>query len=224
MGVDLWVLPEISHNGEPWRPLRHSSELFKAPREQALFALLGDVTNGKGRFSKSWQPPRVHEGHQIPGFWYAPDDGDHDPIEPISEPKGLAEGSSNVWLGHVAWWQSQREKIVVTHYSLDELIAGDWDQVVYRHGILFEQDYLELTEKNKVPRRWMGQAVGEKTVVVNEIEYAAGKRGETETLVKARWKAGTVRQVSDGFIDGLIALEEMRPETSRMRLQMLFEA
>lgn len=223
MGVDLWVMPEISHHDEPWRPLRHSDTLYQAPREQALMAILADVTNGKGRFPTVWNEPGEIEGHKIPGFWYRPDEGDHDPIIPIAEPNGIPLDASQVWRDHVARFEKERERVICTCLTLDEILTGDWDQVVVRHGLLFEKDYLALREKNILPSRWINQ-VGGKATAISEEEYISGIRGENETFIQTRWQAGTVNEVSNGFLDTTRALEYMRPETSRMRFQFLFEA
>jgi len=226
VGVDLWMMVEISHNDEPWRPLMHEPHLYKAHREEAMFALLGDVTNNKGRFKDVFQPARpTPDGKEmVPAFWYRPDQGDHDPIEPICEPRGVPDDASPAWKERVAEWAAKRDRVVTTWLTPEEIIEANWDQQVYRQALLMEADYIELVEKGIQPRRWMSNVGGKGVRVVSEIEYAEGLRGERETIIRAGWNAGTLRSLSHEMPDMFADLLMIRPESTKMRLMFIFEA
>lgn len=59
---------------------------------------------------------------------------------------------------------------------------------------------------------------------VNEVEYAAGVRGETLTCISARWRSGTLRELHGDFLGVVEELVAAIPETSKLRFMLLFES
>lgn len=222
MGVDGWVLPEIKHGEEAFRPLHMTKEPYKMPRSEAMFALIGDVTNNKGRFPASDVAESTFEGRTIPAFRYAPDEGSHDPIEPICEPTGVPLDSSLMWLDFVESMRKLRgDSIVTTCLSLRQIIEANWDQKINRVALVTEEDYIEYLNNGTLPTMWAASAGG---TIVNELEYQQGKRGDKSTMVRMGWSPGTIRDESNGFVEMLRDIDNARPERSQLRFQFLFEA
>lgn len=229
MGTDIHALVEVSHNGEPWHPLQGMGMPLKGPRDYPLFALLGDSRNHGGRHEPRWQEPMTvkdSEGgeHEVPGWWYAPDDGGFDRIEPISPPRGVPDDASVVWQAFVLVWKSRCDSVDVTWLSLEEVVNANWDQDIYMYGVLPEKEYLELRDEGKRPAIHPAMAGGDGVRVVTEVEYAAGERGENATCISCRWKSGTIREHSGKFLDTFTDIIEHMPPTSRVRLMLLFES
>jgi len=229
MGTDVHMLVEVSHRGEPWHPLNGMGMPQKGPRDYPLFALLGDSRNHGGRHEPRWQEPMTvkdSEGgeHEVPGWWYAPDDGGFDRIEPISAPRGVPEDATVVWQAFVLLWQTKCDSVDVTWLTLDDIENADWDQVVYSYGVLPEENYLELRDHGKKPDFHPAAAGGDGVLVVDEVQYAAGQRGEHATCVKCRWKSGTIRDLSGNFLDVLSGISEHIPDGTKVRFMLLFES
>lgn len=229
MGTDLHALVEVSIGGAPWRPLRGTGMPMMGPRDYVLFSLLGDSRNHAGRHEPVWQKPRKvkdSEGteHEIPGWWYAPDDGGHDRLEPISTPRGVPDDATLIWKGFVAMWEARGASLDVTWLTPEDITGGDWDQIVYQYGVLMEPDYLKLRDEGVIPTAHPANAGGPGLRVVNEIEYAAGERGENTTCISARWKAGTIREISGNFLDMVQEVQDTIPDASRLRFMLLFES
>lgn len=229
MGTDIHMLVEVSHRGEPWRPMRSMGMPQKGPRDYPLFALLGDSRNHGGRHEPRWQEPMTvvdSEGnkHEIPGWWYAPDDGGFDRIEPISPPKGVPDDASVVWQAFVLLWEARGASLDTTWLTLDEIVNANWDQVIYSYGVLPEADYLNLRDHGTIPNIHPAAAGGDGVRTVTEVEYAAGVRGEHATCISARWKSGTVRDTSGSFLDTAKTLVEQIPDGTKLRFMLLFES
>jgi hypothetical protein len=229
MGTDIHALVEISHRGEPWRPLKNMGMPQKGPRDYPLFALLGDSRNHSGRHEPRWQEPQTVETPEgqkveIPGWWYAPDDGGFDRIEPISEPRGVPDDATLIWRAFVAMWEARGASLDVTWLTLEDIVNADWDQVVYSYGVLPEEDYIALRDHGTKPDIHPAAAGGEGVRTVTEIEYAAGERGENMTCISARWKSGTIRETSGNFLDMAKDLAEQIPDGTKLRFMLLFES
>jgi len=161
----------------------------------------------------------------IPSWVYNTDDGGHDPLVPISEPRGVPDDATAEWLQAIERWSALRsEPLILSHLTPAEIIAGDWTQGVYQEGLMIEPDYLRFVKDGTLPRLHIDQAGGEGLRVVNEVEYAQGVRGERETAVSTRWKKGTLREMYSDFYDSMFVFEQSRPPTSQMRLMLLFES
>lgn len=229
MGTDMHVLVEVSHRGEAWHPLAGESMPLKAPRQYPLFALLGDSRNHAGRHAPIWQEPRTiqdQEGntHEVPGWWYKPDDGGHDRITPISAPRGVPEDASVLWQAFVLAWQSREPTMDVTWVTLDDIIGADWDQVVMSYGVLQEPEYLKLAREGIIPDQHPLNAGGPGVLKVSEIEYAEGLRGETMTVVDARWRSGPMRELHGDFLELCENMRKDMPDSSKLRFMLLFES
>jgi hypothetical protein len=202
---------------------------MQGPRDYVLFSLLGDSRNHGGRHDPTWQEPRTvvdDEGneHEVPGWWYEPDDGGHDRIEPISLPRGVPDDASVTWQAFVAMWEARGASIDVTWLTTEEIVSADWDQVVYSYGVLPEEDYLKLRDEGIIPKLHPMAAGGPGVRTVNEVEYAAGERGEQITCVSARWRSGTVREITGTFLPMVLDIHEGIPDGSKVRFMLLFES
>lgn len=229
MGTDVHVLVEISHRDEPWRPLKNMGMPQKGPRDYPLFAILGDSRNHGDRHEPRWQEPMTivdSEGteHDIPGWWYAPDDGGFDRIEPISAPRGVPDDASLIWKAFVAMWEARGASLDVTWLTPEDILGGDWDQDIYAYGVLVEEDYIKLRDEGIQPEIHPAAAGGPGVRTVNEVEYAAGERGENLTCISARWKRGTIREISGNFLNVVADLKDKAPPTSKVRFMLLFES
>lgn len=229
MGTDLHVLVEVSHNDQPWRPVHQMNQPMRAPRAYPLFALLGDSRNHSGRHEPIWQEPSVFGDangttYKVPGWWYHPDDGGHDRITPISEPRGVPDDASLTWKAFVAIWDARGATIDVTWLTPEDIINADWDQVIYSYGVITETEYLALLETGKTPEIQSMNAGGEGVLTVSEVEYAAGVRGKESTCIRTRWRSGTLRELHGDFLDAVRAMADKTPSASRLRFMLLFES
>ena len=229
MGTDIHALVEISHHGEPWRVMRSMGMPQKGPRDYPLFALLADSRNHGGRHEPRWQEPMTAETPdgetvEIPGWWYTPDDGGFDRIEPISEPRGVPDDATLIWRAFVAMWEARGASLDVTWITLEDIVNADWDQVIYSYGVLPEEDYIALRDHGTKPDIHPAAAGGVGVRTVTEIEYAAGERGENMTCISARWKSGTIRETSGKFLDMANDLAASIPDGTKLRFMLLFES
>jgi hypothetical protein len=221
---------EVSHNGEPWRPIGGGMNVYQAPRDYAQFSVLAGVCNRAGRHEPVWQEPHMHEVPdrepvEVPGFWYDLDDGGHEPLIPIDMPRGVPDDASIPWKAFVAIWEAKGAIVDTTYLSLEEILAGLWDQPVIRNAQLTEQDYLAFVNDQVMPTTWAGQVGGPGHRSVTEAEYGEGLRGESSTSVLATWRDGTVRDsgATSTMLSLVQELESSRPEVSRLRFMLLFE-
>lgn len=228
MGTDMHVMIEVKHGDEPWKPIGGAPQAFAAPRNYAMFSVLADVRNGAGRHEKVWQEPHVHEhdGHKvdIPGWWYDPEDGGHEKLAFISEPRGVPEDASVAWLANVLMWEVKSSTVDTTWFTPQELLEGPWDQRVIRYGLISEADYITLLETGKTPQTHAAGAAGEGVRIVSEQEYGEGIRGEHMTMVNATWVEPSVREMVAGFLEMVEEIESSKPSESKVRFMVLFES
>lgn len=222
--------------GNEWRPIvkpiwpndgydqRGESPFAITPviaRHYGLFSVLADVRNRTGRGYVTHIVDEV-EGHRVE-YDYDTDDGGHDPLAYIAEPKGVPEDANEAWQK----FTSLPKFHDMTWLTLAELEAGPWDQVLYEQGVAYEDEYLAWKNEGIQPRMHARSVGGPGLRIVNEVEYAAGERGETQTAVDFRWTGKTVREdVSPGF---WVIVEVMRilcpsQDKDRIRLLLAFDS
>lgn len=217
MGTDITMLVEGRHHGR-WTPLigkamwpdEVNRRLGSTPvlvRNYELFSMLADVRNRSGRGTKQLRTIADPSGGPDVEWIYDTDDGGHDPLIPISNPKGVPDDASQVWKD----WLNEPQNDIVYHdpsfLTLEELRTGQWDQVVYRDAVLTEEEYIALRDHGVQPTSLARGIGGVGALTVNEVEYAAGKRGENVTGVNTRWRAGTVRDNTKTFMVMMTAFE-----------------
>lgn len=210
MGTDITMLVEARAKDFGWYPMIHhpiwpdeTRRTFgRTPvlaRNYELFSILADVRNRSGRGIKQMRTIIDPTTGDEVEFEYDTDDGGHDPLIPISNPKGIPSDATALWKG---WLEESENKIAYHDHSyltLEELESGQWDQEVYREAVMSEEEYLAYLHDGTKPRIMARGMGGVGTLVVNEVEYAAGKRGESATGVSVRWKDGTVRDHTKTF-------------------------
>jgi hypothetical protein len=231
MGTDIHVLLEVSHRGEPWRPIKHMTNgAWQGPRQYELFSLLANVRNRAGIGTRTWKTgikAVTPDGEEVeaPGFWYDTDDGGHQRITPIAEPRGVPDDASTTWRATVAMWQARGAEIVTSWLDIDELLNTPlWDQIVIRDGFVTEEEYLAFRDRAVTPELWASEVGGEGHRAVTIEEYEAGERGEQTTSVHLTWTVGTVEECAPGFRENLTGVQEMAPPTTKLRLMLLFES
>lgn len=230
MGTDIHALIEVQHEGKEWKPLKGIGMPQKGPRDYVLFSILADSRNHGGRHEPRWQEPQTirdstGEEHEIPGWWYKPDDGGHDRLEPISEPRGVPEDASLIWKAYVEMWKARGASIDVTWLTPREILDGPWDQDVYSYGVLTEDLYLKLRDEGEIPDIHPAAAGGPGVRTVTEIEYEAGERGENVTCVSTRWKSGKARDLIGNFLEVAEELQGIVDgSTTKVRFMLLFES
>lgn len=231
IGTDMVIMIEVSHGDhDPWHPLRDSPMAYEVPRNNVLFSMLADVGNRSGRWEPRWQEPRTitaDDGSEVnvPGWWYDPDDGGHAPLIPIDGPRGIPDNASMEWRANVAIWESQREMVLTSYLTPEDILAGQWDQRVLHQAIVTEEAYLAYRDEGTLPQMWVGAVGGEGARTVTVAEYEAGERGENSTAVQMEWEAGTAMEACALFLDmvaDMATLNAMR-STSSIRFMVLFE-
>lgn len=216
------MLVEGYHHGQWWPltgramwPDEVNRRLGSTPvllRNYELFSMLADVRNRSGRGTKELRTIENPAGGPDIEWVYDTDDGGHDTLIPISAPKGVPEDATAIW----KTWLAEPENGVVYHdaswLTLEELRTGQWDQVVYRDAVLTEDEYIALRDSGVQPKTLARGVGGDGVLVVNEVEYAAGKRGKNLTGVNTRWRAGTVREEAKTFMVMMTAFESAAKE------------
>jgi hypothetical protein len=190
-------------------------------RDYSLFSLLADVRNRSGRGIKEDRVEVLPSGHTAE-FVYDTDDGQHEPLAYIAEPRGIPEDASRPWreLCDVPGFHDH------TWLSLEELIDAPWDQEVILEGVVLEEDYVKFVKTGKPPAYVAGGAGGPGVTVVSETEYAGGKRGEGTTVIRARWVGGTIRK-RNGYIGRYLKAMEMlmvNDDPTSVRLLVAFDS
>jgi hypothetical protein len=89
---------------------------------------------------------------------------------------------------------------------------------------LREPEYLALIEGGEIPTMHPMAAGGPGVITVNEVEYAAGQRGESLTVVNARWRSGTMRELHGDFLEMITSMRDEMPATANLRFMLLFES
>lgn len=232
MGTDIHLLIEVSHRGEPWRPLqRMQNGPYSGPRDYELFSILANVRNRAGLGTRTWKTPGKAvtpdgEEVEVPGFWYDTDDGGHEPITPIvAKPRGVPEDASLTWKATVALWEGRGAEIITTWLDAEELQDSElWSQIVTRDGYVSEEDYLAFRDNAITPTIYATEVGGPGNRGVTVEEYEAGERGEHSTSVFMKWVVGTVRETTGNFIETMTTLAAGTPPFTRLRFLLLFES
>lgn len=190
-------------------------------RDYPLFSVLADVRNRSGRGTVTMQKQEVAPGKFV-DFPYDTDDGGHDTLKYIAEPRGVPDDASEPWK---EFFESPGFHDH-TWLTLQELLDGPWQQEVTSEGVLLEQDYLLYMREGKHPQYIARGAGGEGLLVVTEEEYLDGKRGEHQTAVRARWKGGTVQKRNGYFGTYLNIMMMLAPDKdySRIRMMVAFDS
>lgn len=206
MGTDLHLMVEVQmddgwmpvvdkiwpndqgHEGSPWdvTPV--------IDRHYGLHSVLADVRNKSGRGSVMMMPIHHPEtGEFVDMYRYDTDDGGHDPLIPISLPRGIPEDVNPIWRD----WMKQEN--VGLHdpswLTLEDIEGNDgiWDQVLYEQAVVSEVEYKRYLADGTKPTMHARASGGPGARTVTEVEYAAGERGEESTAIDMRWKGNTVR-------------------------------
>lgn len=230
MGTDMHMMVEIQQEDETeWRLLMGTPMAHKCPRNYAMFAVLADVRNGSGRIPPVWMEEHEHttdDGQQvtIPGHWYDVEDGGMERLIPIDAPRGVPDDATLEWQANVAIWQHKSNSVEATWLTAEEILEANWDQMIIRHGLVRESDYIELTETGKGPSAQIGGFGGEGAIEVSEEEYAEGKRGEHYTLVRTTWTDGLLSDQIPGFLKMVQGIVESKADSTKVRFMLLFES
>lgn len=203
MSTDIHMMVDVYDNGL-WVPMvepiwphgarRPGEPLFNQvptlTRPYALFSVLADVRNRSGRRGTMPMSPVV-EGIQL-DFIYDMDDGGHETIDYLSEPRGIAPGVDPNWVD----FASQGAIHDPTWYLASELIDYHpiWDQRLKSDGYITEEDYLALRDHGVQPRQIARSMGGDGYLNVTVEEYEAGARGEDGTSIHYFYDGGTVRE------------------------------
>lgn len=190
-------------------------------RDYSLFSVLADVRNRSGRGKVTMQTTTTPSGDVVE-YPYDTDNGEHDPLKFIAEPRGVPDDATQPWKEffdsdgfHDHTW-----------LTLEELLDGPWQQEVWVEGVLLERDYLAYMRDGVTPTYAAQGAGGDGMLVVDEQEYLEGKRGESATAVKARWKGGTVQQRNGYFGQYLRIMMMLAPndDYTKVRLMVAFDS
>lgn len=239
MGTDATGLVEVKRGSEwlpelrPIWPQAEATRIGEAfdispglPRDYALFSILADVRNRTGRGFKTMQTV-THPEYGSVEFEYDTDDGGHDPLTPIAMPRGIPIDASIPWREFVETMQGAGVLHDPTFLTLAEIEAGDWEQIVYYQAVVPEKTYLHWLETGHPPKghpRGMG---GDGVLVVNEVEYAAGQRGENATAVDFRWTGKTAAEEmhkSWGATLDIMRLIAPDHDPEKVRLMVAFDS
>lgn len=239
MGTDAHFMVEVRLDDGQWLPViskiwpnhgwqDHGEEPLTItpvlPRDYGLYSILADVRNRTGRgptYMKTIEVP----GHEPVEYPYDTDDGGHDPLLPIAEPRGVPTDAN------VMWREFTAQEDVGFHdpswLSLREIVTADWEQVLYEQAVVLEPEYLAWRDNGVMPTSHSRGIGGEGVITVNEVEYAAGKRGERETAVTFRWRQGPLRESVPGSFWLMVATMTMLApdgDNDRVRLLMVFDS
>lgn len=239
MGTDSHALVEVQINGQ-WRPMVEPVWPVDAdtdahtgrprldttpglPRHYGLFSLLADVRNRTGRMGSVMQHAVIN-GHEV-DFEYDMDDGGHDPLIPISVPRGLPD---DAFIGFKSF-ASQRGIHDPTWLLASEIRLGSecYDQPFIEHCIATEEEYLEFVRSGKEPKLQARSMGGPGTRVVSELEYAEGVRGDKDTGVSMSWASGTLREdlpLSWWAICAMMVMVAPDGDLEKVRLLLAFDS
>lgn len=228
MGTDMWMLTEVSEDGETWRPLK-SFTPRKTTRSYPLFALLADVRNHSGRHQPRWQEHGfLPDGTLITlpePILYDTEEGGFDRIEPITEPRGIPDNASDLWKAFALEWLESEATVDTSWITPEEVLTGDFNQPLYGYGHMTEEEYKKYLEGGEPPKLFAEHIGGDGLLVVNEVEYAAGKRGEKDTAIRARWNQGVLRDYAIKFDELAATLAKTSSAGGlKVRFMLLFES
>lgn len=185
-------------------------------REYALFSLLADVRNRTGRGWKTAMKREFPDGSVVE-WEYDTDDGGHDPLIPIDNPRGVPEDATEPWR-NLAESDAFHD---LTYLSLKELLEAPWGQRVYSQGVVSEEEYLAYRDHGTHPKMIARGAGGDGLRVVNEVEYESGERGKDVTVVDLRFDGGVLRQRCDSFFRHIDMMRAIAPDDDPTRVRMM---
>lgn len=186
-------------------------------RDYPMFSVLADVRNRSGRGTVTMMTQVTPSGEEFE-YPYDTDDGGHDTLKFIAEPRGVPDDASEPWKELFSENHGFHDQ---TYLTLQELIDGPWQQEVIIEGVLLEPDYLAYMKDGKMPDYNARGAGGEGMLTVSEAEYLEGKRGERSTCVLARWKGGTVQHRNHYFGVYLRLMMMLAPDDDYERIRMM---
>jgi hypothetical protein len=185
-------------------------------REYELFSILADVRNRSGRGTKTEQPLPPEIGGV---YVYDTDDGGHDTLTPISNPKGVPADASLIWTLGLTVFDLRLNLHDMSYLTLEELTTDLWDQQIYRDAYLLEEEYLAL-QRDGIEPTTLARGTNPENVV-NEVEYAAGKRGENGTAIFTRWRAQPLRSIAPWFFRYLEIMKQIAPDGDPRKVRLL---
>ena len=112
-------------------------------RNYDWFGVLADVRNGRG-----FAGCVTGEGFNI-----------------ISEPKGVAEDSTEEWKKTVEEWEGNMHSH--SYISLEEFEKFDWKQTTEKQGVITLEEYKKLRNTNDCPDTWCGGVSGGNIETIN---------------------------------------------------------
>jgi hypothetical protein len=194
------------------------AEMPTLARAYGLFSLLADVVNRNGRLGTTVITKQI-EGVgevQIP---YDMDDGGHEPIVPIAEPRGVPDDAWGGWLMF-----TQQEGIhSPTWFTLDELDVDHpmWDQLLHEDAVVIEEEYLEYKQTGNLPKHLARGVGGTGVRTVTEEEYEAGERGQ-QTAIRIKYARHTIRDdAGPAWWATMAAMRLVAPDDDKTRVRML---
>lgn len=237
MGTDAHAMVEVRGN-DGWEPCfapifpqpisrkQGGAPIGRVPeieRTYGLFSLLADVVNRNGRMGTVVLTREV-EGYGEITVNYDMDDGGHEPIVPISEPRGIPE---DAWYG----WKEFTEQEPIhsaTWLTLDELDEQHpmWDQMLHEDAVVLESEYLDYKATGNLPKHLAREVGGPNLRVVTEDEYEAGERGE-QTAIRIFYTRQTIREEAGrAWWATVAAMTLVAPDhdKSRVRLLLAFDS
>ncbi len=236
MSTDIHMMVDVQHDGV-WTPMtepiwpngaRQPGEPIFGPvptlgRPYALFSVLADVRNRSGRRG-AIPMSRVVEGIQV-DFIYDMDDGGHQTIDYLAEPRGLAPGVDRNW----AEFASQTPIHDTTWFLGSELTDFHpiWDQPLRSDGFITEEEYLALRDHGTQPKYIARSMGGPGFVSVTAEEYEAGVRGVDGVAIHYFYDGGTVREQAGPAwwaILGVMVMIAPDGDDSRVRLNIAFDS
>jgi hypothetical protein len=237
MGTDINAMVEVQDASGRWRPViapvwpnaKYHEEPGQKPfgmmpviaRHYGLFSVLADVRNRTGRGTVTMQKVEVPEVGEVE-FAYDTDDGGHDPLVPLDLPRGTPDDANEGW----RTFTSHDFVHDSTWFTLAELEAGPWDQVIHEQAIVSEQEYLTWRDTGQIPQMHSRGIGGPGMRVVTVDEYEAGERGQ-QTAVDFRWIGRTVYEdAPNSWWLTLTVMQLVAPEgdPEKVRLLLAFDS
>ena len=235
MGTDVSLLVEANLSGHwrglllpIWHNFRTDEQCTLVPtlsRNYALFSVLADVRNRSGRGTQTPIEIVSPDGETFNAI-YDTDDGNHHPLIPIDNPRGVPDDASEIWK---RWYDHSHAANGVHDWSylgLPELLDGPWDQPVMMDTVISEQDYKDLRDHGIKPDTFAAGAEGNGLRTVTAAEYEAGERGERTTAVRAEFQAGTARDHAQELFRILEIAKVVAPgdDFHNIRIMMSFDS
>lgn len=249
MGTDATALVEIQDADGTWKPVvkpiwpnpgwqdRNERPFAGSPhisRHYALFSVLADVRNRTGRGTQTMAYAHNAETGELirddsgepMKVPYDTDDGGHDPLEYIDVPRGVPDDAFEAWKGFVEAHPGTHDPTWFTLNELDKDLPI-WDQVIYEQCVMTEEEYAAFRDEGKRPKYFARGVGGDGSRTVNEVEFAAGIRGEKMTGIDVRFKGRTVRDdVGSAWWATLAVMHLVAPDgdNTRVRILIVFDS